>query len=174
MEINNVAKFEKISLEQYCKDTLGTEIEHVSATVAAMLKVEYESIQLPRRATQGSAGYDFYLPTPWAFQPSMDNKIYTGIRVKLQPGWMLALFPRSGLGFKFGASLKNTTGIVDSDYYFAENEGHIIVNMQTNTEFILKEQERFVQGILIPYGLCVGDSLDLGEKRTGGFGSTGR
>ena len=170
----DVAQFEKISFGQYSKDVLGKEPDKISQTVAAMLRVEYENIKLPTRATNGSAGYDFYIPAGWAFQPGMDNKIFTGIRVKLKLGWMLAMYPRSGLGFKFGASLKNTTGIIDSDYYNAENEGHIIVNMRTQSEFILKDQERFVQGILIPYGLCTGDSFDLGDKRIGGFGSTGR
>ncbi len=47
----------------------------------------------------------------------------TGIRVRMQNGWVLQCFPRSGLGFKFRLQLNNTVGIIDSDYYGSDNEG---------------------------------------------------
>lgn len=85
---------------------------------------------------------------------------------------MLALFPRSGLGFKHGMRLKNTVGIVDSDYYNASNEGHIMAKIDVDLNFICNEGERFMQGVFIPYGIATNDAPTANE-RVGGFGSTG-
>ncbi len=58
-------------------------------------------------------------------KPGETIKIPTGIRVKINDGWVLKLYPRSGLGFKFRVQMNNTVGIIDSDYYNSDNEGHI-------------------------------------------------
>ena len=57
----------------------------------------YEDIKLPKRATAGSAGYDFYAPMAFELKPGETIKIPTGIRVKINDGWVLKLYPRSGL-----------------------------------------------------------------------------
>lgn len=85
---------------------------------------------------------------------------------------MLALFPRSGLGFKYGLRLVNTTGIIDSDYFGAENEGHIAAKLVADTPVELKAGDRFMQGILLPYGIATNDHILLAH-RDGGFGSSG-
>ena len=84
------------------------------------------------------------------------------------------LFPRSSLGFKYRLQLNNTVGIIDSDYYFADNEGHIFVKLtndsrQGKTVRIARGQG-VVQGIFVPFGITEDD--DCTEQRTGGFGST--
>ena len=108
-----VAKFEKVSFEEFSK-----EINDIKC---------YEEIILPKRATIGSAGYDFYAPFDFTLKPDESIKIPTGIKVKISDGWFLAIFPRSGLGFKYRLQLNNTVGIIDSDYYHALNEGHIFI-----------------------------------------------
>lgn len=85
---------------------------------------------------------------------------------------MLALFPRSGLGFKHGMRLKNTVGIIDSDYYNADNEGHIMAKIDVDYGFIGEEGDRFMQGVFLPYGVTTDDNAN--GERTGGFGSTGK
>lgn len=132
----------------------------------------YDSIELPVRATSGSAGYDFHMPYNAAFRTGTSMTVPTGIRVKIEPGWMLALFPRSGLGFKHGMRLKNTIGIIDSDYYGAANEGHIMAKIDVDLNFVCNEGERFMQGVFIPYGVATNDNPATNE-RVGGFGSTG-
>lgn len=132
----------------------------------------YDSIKLPIRATDGSAGYDFHTPFNVAFREGQSTTIPTGIRCKIEPGWMLALFPRSGLGFKHGMRLKNTVGIIDSDYYNAGNEGHIMAKIDVDLNFICNEGERFMQGVFIPYGVATNDA-PIANERVGGFGSTG-
>jgi dUTP pyrophosphatase len=131
-------------------------------------------VPLPRRATAGSAGYDFVSPVTVTLAPGGDALIPTGIRAEMEPGWVLMLFPRSSLGFRHGVRLSNTTGIIDSDYAFAKNEGHIMVKLRNPSEnpVTIGRGERFCQGIFLPYGTAEED----GEfaLRQGGFGSTGK
>jgi dUTP pyrophosphatase len=69
--------------------------------------------------------------------------------------------------------LANTVGIIDSDYYFSDNEGHIMakIAVEGDQPVLLKVGERFMQGIFIPYGITYTDKAT--EVRNGGFGSTG-
>lgn len=131
-------------------------------------------IPLPRRATAGSAGYDFTAPAEAVIPAGGSVLIPTGIRAEMEPGWVLMLFPRSSLGFRYGVRLSNTTGIIDSDYAFAKNEGHIMVKLRNPSEnpVTIGRGERFCQGIFLPYGTAEED----GEfaLRQGGFGSTGK
>lgn len=157
--------------------------EHVSATRFA---ADWEDAfgntpvpslpALPRRATTGSAGYDFYLPAPLTLAAGESVKIPTGVRVKMADGWVLQLFPRSGLGFKYRLQLNNTVGIIDSDYYYADNEGHILIKLtNANTEgktLTLSAGDGFAQGIFLPFGITEDDETTA--TRHGGFGSTSK
>ena len=127
---------------------------------------------LPRRATAGSAGYDFFAPRAFRLEPGETVKLPTGVRARIEPGWVLMLFPRSGLGFKYRLRLDNTVGIVDADYFGAKNEGHIFVKL-TNTgsrPLSVAAGEAFCQGVFVPFGLTEDD--DASAERIGGFGST--
>ena len=101
-------------------------------------------------------------------------KIPTGIRVKIAEGWVLKLYPRSGLGFKYRLQLNNTVGIIDSDYYNSDNEGHIFIKVTNDSNegktLTLQPGEGFAQGIFVEYGITVDDEAD--GVRNGGFGST--
>lgn len=168
--MNKVAKFEKVSISQFIKDFKDTFNNFSDEEIINI----YNEIKLPKRATKGSAGYDFFSPISFALKPNESIKIPTGIRVKIEEGWFLANFPRSGLGFKYRLQLNNTVGIIDSDYYNALNEGHIFskITNATNegkTIEVLKGQG-FVQGIFIPFGITIDDEAN--EERIGGFGST--
>ena len=132
------------------------------------------AVPLPRRATQGAAGYDFVCPVDCALAPGETACIPTGIRAVLAPGWVLLLFPRSSLGVKKGLVLCNTVGVVDGDYAQADNEGHILVYVRNlgAQPLALARGERFCQGVLLPFGLA-GEEAETAPRRTGGFGSTG-
>lgn len=127
---------------------------------------------LPRRATSGSAGYDFYAPLDFELAPGDTVKIPTGVRAWIKPGWVLLLFPRSGLGFKYRLQLNNTVGVVDSDYFDALNEGHIFIKLHNagDRPLRLHAGEAVAQGVLLPFGIVEDDDAD--GVRTGGFGST--
>lgn len=134
--------------------------------------VNIENVKLPRRATSGSAGYDFYAPEAFELKPGEEIKIPTGVRCAILEGWYLGIYPRSGLGFKYRCGLANTVGIIDSDYYFSDNEGHIMVKVVNNGNKVIKvgAGEAFCQGIFQRYGLVAYD--DEKAVRNGGFGST--
>lgn len=166
--MDRIANFEKVSFEQFFKDLDW----HESSMPYAQLM--YDNIQLPERSTAGSAGYDFYAPTRIILNPSEEYLIQTGIRCKMNEGWVLMLFPRSGLGFKYGMQLLNTVGIIDSDFYHAENEGHIMVKIKNPSDkvLVLNAGDKFCQGVFLPFGITDFDNATA--KRTGGFGSTGK
>ena len=134
----------------------------------------YDSLKLPARATKGSAGYDFFAPFSFSLPPGATIKIPTGVRVKMEEDWVLKIYPRSGLGFKYRLQMNNTVGIIDSDYYYSDNEGHIFIKM-TNASNEGKTVEvtvgtGFAQGIFLEYGITVDDAAE--GIRNGGFGST--
>ena len=170
--MERVAEFSKVSWERYRKDnTPATELGYDEDDFKKM----YDGIALPQRATTGSAGYDFRAPFSFLLDPGQTMIVPTGIRCKIKDGWVLTVFPRSGLGFKYREMLANTVGIVDSDYYGSDNEGHIflkIVNASTeHKRLVIHAGDAFAQGIFLPYGITESD--DVQTVRNGGMGSTG-
>lgn len=167
--MNRIAKFHKVSLPQFTADWIDT----FSGTEAEAHAV-YEGLRLPTRATAGSAGYDFYAPQTLTLLPGETVKVPTGIRAQMTIGWVLQIFPRSGLGFKFRLQMDNTVGIIDSDYFGAKNEGHIFIKMTncstTGKTVSVAAGTGFAQGIFLPFGITQDDEAD--GVRLGGFGST--
>lgn len=167
--MSGIAKFEKVSIEQFSEAMSGIKSE-------AEIKEIYDKIKLPKRATSGSAGYDFYSTLDFELAPHETVTVPTGIRVRIDDGWVLCLFPRSGLGFKFRLQLNNTVGIIDSDYYNSDNEGHIFIKLTNDTNMdktvSIKQGDGFVQGIFMQYGITEDD--DATGIRNGGFGSTSK
>lgn len=155
--MKRIAQFFKVSENEFSK----------SADVAV-----YADIKLPARATAGSAGYDFFAPQEFTLAPNQTIKVATGVRVKIDEGWVLKIYPRSSLGFKYRLTLDNTVGIIDSDYYFADNQGHIFIKMTNlgDKPLTVEKGKAFAQGIFVEYGITVDD--DCTSLRTGGIGST--
>ena len=163
-----VAKFEKVSFEQFKKDWIDT------FGIEEGIEDIYNSIHLPIRATKGSAGYDFKSPTNFTLYPNQSIKIPTGVRVMIDEDWVLKIYTRSSLGFKYKLRLNNLTGIVDSDYYHSSNEGHIFLKLSNETNenktIEIKQGDGLVQGIFVEYGITVDDNAT--GIRDGGIGST--
>ena len=169
--MNKVGEFEKVSYEQFyeaIKNDVGNDIDD------GLIKEMYDAIKLPERATSGSAGYDFKAPFTFTLAPGDTIKIPTGIRVRIDEGWWLGCLPRSGLGFKYRLQLNNTMGVIDSDYYYSNNEGHIFAKITNDSnEFksvTVESGSGFMQAIFIPYGITYSDSAN--GIRNGGMGST--
>ena len=165
-----IAQFYKVSFEQFkegYQDAFGEAKEQDIRRI-------YDEIKLPKRATRGSAGYDFYAPVSIRLKPGGTIKIPAGIRVKMDEGWVLKCYPRSGLGFKYRLQLNNTVGIIDSDYFYSDNEGHIFAKITNDTKegktVCINAGEGFMQGIFVEYGITKDD--ETVEIRNGGFGST--
>ena len=168
-----VAKFEKVTYGQFEKDWLDTfDIPELDTSTRREIESIYGAITLPKRATKGSAGYDFVSPLTFTLKPGKTIKIPTGIRCGMNTDWVLMLYPRSGLGFKYGLNLMNQTGIVDSDFYYSDNEGHIFVKLKNNgdKECTIRRCDNVVQGLFMEYGITEDDKVET--SRNGGFGST--
>ena len=173
-------KFEKVSYEQYLKDCISL----FGDWDIDLIKKSYDDLKLPKRATSGSAGYDFF----YQFNNTTlkcGETLYmpTGIKVELdnkrddQFGYFLAIVPRSGLGFKYRLQLDNTIGIIDADYYNnTNNEGHIMAKLTNDgkegKDILFENGKAYMQGIITLYSLT--DDDETSTIRSGGIGSTDR
>ena len=167
--MRRIGKFQKVSFGRFQEDWenqfgRGEHLEEI-----------YQGIRLPLRATALSAGYDFYTPVQISLKPGESVMIPTGIRVEMEEGWVLTCYPRSGLGIRYRMQLDNTVGIIDGDYFYADNEGHIQAKMTNCSQegkcLSIPAGGGFMQGIFLPFGIAVDDQAS--GRRTGGFGSTG-
>ena len=163
------AKFSKVSYQQF-EEAMLDDFDFSKEEIKAI----YEDLKLPKRATKGSAGYDFYTPIHILLKPGETLKVPTGIRCEMNSRWVLMIYPRSGLGFKFRLQLNNTVGVIDSDYFYSDNEGHIFIKITNDSNedktIEVAPGQGFAQGIFMQYGLVEDD--DVTEERNGGFGST--
>jgi len=141
---------------------------------------EEVNINLPRRSTAHSAGYDFECAEDIEIPPicQSENKkptlVKTGVKAYMPEDEALFLYNRSGNPGKKGLVLANSVGVVDSDYYGnPDNDGHIMFafyNFFSET-VILKKGERIGQGIFQKYLKVDNDTAE--SSRQGGFGSSG-
>lgn len=168
--MKSVARFEKVSIDQFISDYKDSFTQITEEEILAI----YSQIKLPKRATVGSAGYDFYAPFDITLKPGETIKIPTGIRAYILEGYVLEIYPRSGLGFKYRLQLNNTVGIIDSDYYNSKNEGHIFIKITNdsneNKTVVVAQGEGFAQGIFKEFFVTFDDETN--GIRDGGFGST--
>ena len=172
--MNRVGKFSKVSYDQWAA-AIRSQTDAI--TEDAILDL-YHQIKLPRRATAGSAGYDIYSPIWVSLERGESIKIPTGIRCEMDEGWVLTIYPRSGLGTKHRFVPDNLVGVVDGDYYYSDNEGHIWCMMtynghedRENRTLEINRGDAIAQAIFLPYGITKDDNAT--GIRNGGFGSTG-
>ena len=158
----SIARFMKVSEAQYVE------------TMGDRERMPLGEIPLPRRATAGSAGYDFVSPVEVTVPAGGSALIPTGIRAEMEPGWVLMLFPRSSLGFRHALRLSNTVGVIDSDY---RGEIMVALHNHSNKDLWVSDHERIAQLVIVPYlnvDFVESEELDETERGAGGFGSTGK
>lgn len=135
-----------------------------------------ENAQLPFRATRGSAGADLFacIDTDIVVLPQERVLVPTGIAIELEsPETGAFIFPRSSLSSKFGISLANCVGVVDSDY---RGEIKVPVINHSNELYTIHNGERIAQMVILPVILptfAEADELTETQRSDGGFGSTG-
>ena len=153
--------FEKISFEQFKKD------------ISDNLEL-YNELQIPKRSTKNSAGYDFTSVLDIVLKPDEIIKIPTGIKACINTDEVLMLFVRSSMGFKYNVRMCNQTGIIDSDYYNnRDNEGHIFIKIQNegDKDFIINKGDKICQGLFMKF-LTVDKEEEIKKERISGIGST--
>ena len=162
--MQRIARFLPVSREQFEADWAA----------AGLTGSAPETVRLPRRATKGSAGYDIFSPLDFTLAPGETILIPTGLRCRIEEGWVLLLYPRSGMGFKYRLQLNNTVGVIDSDYFGAKNEGHIHLKLTNDSNegrvLSVRAGDAAAQGIFTPFGITIDDEAD--GERVGGMGST--
>lgn len=162
--------FEKVSFEEWCKDIPLKNVD------AYMLLRWWNNISLPSQGTEHSMGVDFYTPYEIKILAHNKVKIPTGIRWvcdgEYDHIYGMLIVPRSSVGIKLGLRLLNTVGVIDADYYLADNEGHIMLFMENTTDedVVLKMGQGLAQGLIIPY--IIPETATSESSRHGGFGST--
>ena len=156
-------KFEKISFEQFKKDVCDSyEL--------------YDKIELPKRSTKLSAGYDIRSVEDVIIKSHSSIVIKTGIKACMNEDEVLYIYVRSSLGFKYDVSLSNNVGVIDSDYYNNENnEGHIMIKLinHSDKDFEVHKFDRIAQCVFMKY-LTVDDEENINNERIGGIGSTNK
>jgi dUTP pyrophosphatase len=145
------------------------------------MKCKFGDEYIPKRATPGSAGYDFFSPVKREIMPievkAVDEFQYIDTGVYLEDGDLaedevLLILPRSSFGMKYGFYLANGVGVIDSDY-------RDTIKVYFNTEksiLTLNKGDRFLQGIVVKTGTIGGkkraEEDTVRKKRRGGYGST--
>ena len=134
-------------------------------------------VELPKRGTKASAGYDFFAPHDIIINPhSYSEMVKTNIKAYMQEDEYLAITIRSSLATtKARLVVAQGTAIIDADYYGnPDNDGNIGVKLYNRSDdtVLIQKGERFCQGIFRKYLLA--DNDEATESRTGGYGSTGK
>lgn len=169
--MNRVAQFEKVSWNQFQKDYVDTFGEGKTIDMNDVKEI-YDNIKLPCRKTKYSAGHDISIPFDITLASKEKLMIPTGIRCKMNSDHVMIITPRSSLGIKKGLRIANTIPVIDSDYYDADNEGHIFISIINDGRDVIKFKsgDNIVQALFVPYG--VADNEYVATKRVGGIGST--
>lgn len=126
---------------------------------------------MPKRSTGGSAGYDFVAPNDYIVPAHGTCLIDSEVSVMLDPDKVLLLFVRSSYGFKYGVTLANNTGVIDSDFY--PNTMKCKLKNDSDTDLIIKAGDHYMQGIVTNF-FTMDDEIPPTEVRDGGIGSTGK
>ncbi len=156
-------KFEKISFEQFKKDICDD-------------RKLYDSIVMPERSTNKSAGYDIRSMEHGIIKPGESMSFKTGLKVAMNDDEVFYIYIRSSFAYKYNVCLMNSVGVIDSDFYNnPDNEGHFQIKLVNYGEkdFEVNIGDRIAQGVFMKY-LTVDDEKRIDKKRHGGIGSTGK
>lgn len=126
---------------------------------------------MPKRSTVASAGYDFIAPKDYIVPAHGTCLIESEVAVELDSDKVLLLFIRSSYGFKYGVTLANGTGIIDSDFY--PNTIKCKLKNDSDTDLLIKAGEHYMQGIITNF-ITVDNETPPEQERNGGIGSTGK
>ena len=138
------------------------------------IKVLDEGIPVPEYAHAGDAGLDLRCTEDFTLEPFQRAAIPTGIAVELPESYAALVLPRSGLAIRYGISLVNAPGLIDSNYR-GEIKA-ILVNLDPDRTFSAKRGERIAQLLVLgveDVRLVVKAELAESIRGEAGFGSSG-
>ncbi len=140
-----------------------------------LIKRLSKNIDLPKYETNGSSGMDLSanIEKKIKIEPGKTSIIPTGISVSIPKNFEIQIRSRSGLAAKNQISVLNSPGTIDADY---RGEIKVILINLGNKTFVIERGARIAQMVLCPIvkaNFKEVDSLDVTDRGTGGFGSTG-
>ena len=138
-------------------------------TDKVVFKTNDENTKIPTRATEHSAGHDFYMPETITIPNNKMVVFDTHITAEIPLGYVMHLYPRSSTGIKKNLMLCNTVGIIDADY---KDTIKCALYNYGDVDVTLEKDERFMQAVINPY--IVSTSEPINKTRNGGIGSTGK
>ena len=144
-------------------------------TIVRFVKLKEEA-HIPVYGSDQAAGADLYacLEEPVEVKQGQTVFIPTGLSMEIPVGLAGFVYARSGMACKKGLAPANKVGVIDSDYCFSDNEGHIFMRMTNDSRegktLIVPSGTAFAQGIFLPFGITVDDHAQ--GVRNGGLGST--
>ncbi len=134
-----------------------------------------DAATLPSRAHAGDAGLDLHSAQAAHIGPGERWQISTGLAVEIPEGHAGLVLPRSGLALRYGISLVNAPGLIDSGY--RGEVGVLLLNNDPAEVFRVEPGDRIAQLVVIPFAglnpVAAGELADS-ERGEGGFGSSGR
>jgi dUTP pyrophosphatase len=132
---------------------------------------------IPRYHSEGSSGADLHADIPegevMTIQPGRWQRVPTGLRLEIPPGYEAQVRPRSGLSATHGVTVLNTPGTIDSDY---RGEIQVILINLGREPFEVKRGVRIAQIVFTPVvqaDFQLQKTLSRSVREEGGFGSTG-
>lgn len=138
------------------------------------IKAIHPNFILPIKGTQGAGAFDIYMPEHGQASGDIPTKVPLGFAAEVPENHVALIFPRSGVGTKFGVELNNTCGVIDSDY---RGEWCAFIRTKNGEHFNWNSGERVLQFLVIPVAqvnLELVDDLNETTRNTGGFGSSGK
>jgi dUTP pyrophosphatase len=129
---------------------------------------------IPQYQTAGAAGFDLHSVIKVMLHPGERALINTGLAMEIEDGYELQIRPRSGLAYKYGITVLNAPGTIDSDY---RGEIKVLLINNSNETFTIQQNERIAQGVVqavIQASFEEVKELSDTDRGTGGFGSTGK
>ena len=131
-----------------------------------------ENAKLPAYANPSDAGADIFALEDTTIKANTTELVRTGIAVSMPAGYMIQIYPRSGLSYKTPLRVANSVGIVDNLY---NKEIKVILENTGNEDYTIKAGDKIAQMLIMPTPMIIWEEVDnIEDSGRGGFGSTGR
>jgi dUTP pyrophosphatase len=166
-----------IANEQLAAEAAGNVVEAAGTATLAPPLLQFKRLHadavMPKRAHGTDAGFDLTAVENAVLAPGGQVTVKVGLAVAIPAGYVGLVCPRSGLAAKFGITITNAPGIIDSGY---RGELMVILHNTSSNTFEVEAGDRIAQLVVTPFlpALSVEvDSLPAADRGDAGFGSTG-
>ena len=138
------------------------------------IKALHKNFLMPTKGTDGAGAFDIYMPEAGDSSDHLYGFTGLGFSAEVPKGHVALILPRSSAGAKYGVELNNTCGVIDSDY---RGEWKAVIRTKNSELFQWDQGDRVLQFMIVPVADVTPelvDELDVTERGSGGFGSSGK